>query len=177
VMNLAYLAMTILIVGSVVLLAMYFQSPRRSAEVLPLDTPSISSQVVAPEALPVPPAVGAPVSTAAAPTSEVPVVASPAPSLPTAPTRSGDELVLHFRGQSWVDVVDQAGAPIERGLIPAGTERRFAAGRVAHVTLGDATAVDVDLGSVALDLVPYSEANVARFTVSSEGKVYPVAAN
>ena len=41
-MNLAYLAMTILIVGTVVLLAMYFQSPRRSAEVLPLDPPSIS---------------------------------------------------------------------------------------------------------------------------------------
>ena len=177
VMNLAYLAMTILIVGSVVLLAMYFQSPRRSAEVLPLDTPSISSQVAASESLPVAPATGAPAATAAAPTSEAPVMAAPAPALPTAPARSGDELVLRFRGQSWVDVVDQAGAPIERGLIPAGTERRFAAGRVAHVTLGDATAVDVDLGSVALDLVPYSEANVARFTVSSEGKVYPVAAN
>ena len=177
VMNLAYLAMTILIVGSVVLLAMYFQSPRRSAEVLPLDTPSISSQVAASESLPVAPATGAPAATAAAPTSEAPVMVAPAPALPTAPARSGDELVLRFRGQSWVDVVDQAGAPIERGLIPAGTERRFAAGRVAHVTLGDATAVDVDLGSVALDLVPYSEANVARFTVSSEGKVYPVAAN
>ena len=177
VMNLAYLAMTILIVGSVVLLAMYFQSPRRSAEVLPLDTPSFSSEVAASESLPVAPAAGAPAATAAAPTSEAPVMAAPAPALPTAPARSGDELVLRFRGQSWVDVVDQAGAPIERGLIPAGTERRFAAGRVAHVTLGDATAVDVDLGSVALDLVPYSEANVARFTVSSEGKVYPVAAN
>ena len=38
--NLAYLAMTVVIVGSVILLAMYFQAPKRSAEVLPLDQPS-----------------------------------------------------------------------------------------------------------------------------------------
>ena len=176
-MNLAYLAMTILIVGTVVLLAMYFQSPKRSAEVLPLDPPSISVAAAVPVPQPSQTAGDANAPIAATPMPEGSVVASSDSSSPAEPALSSKDLVLRFRGESWVDVVDQAGAPIERGLVAAGTEHRFAPGRVAHVTLGDARAVDVDLGSVALDLAPYSEANVARFTVSSEGKVYPVAAN
>lgn len=176
-MNLAYLAMTILIVGSVVLLALYFQSPRRSAEVLPLDPPSIVAGPAMPESPPITTSGGATATVAAAPIPEASVMASLVPSAPAGPARSGNDLVLRFRGESWVDVLDQAGAPLERGMVPAGAERRFAAGQVARVTLGDATAVDVDLGSVALDLAPYREANVARFTVSSEGKIFSVAAN
>ena len=176
-MNLAYLAMTILIVGSVVMLAMYFQSPRRSAVALPLDPPSVATGSAAVEPQPNPVDAGALAGTATVPVAQAPVMASlaPSPSMPSAPT--GNEIVLRFRGESWVEIVDQAGSQIERGLVPAGTERRYAAGQVAHVTLGDAKAVDVDLNSTPLDLTPYSEANVARFTVSSEGKIFPVAAN
>ncbi len=177
VMNLAYLAMTILIVGSVVMLAVYFQSPRRSAEVLPLDPPSVDAGSTAVEPKSNPVGGGVIAGTAVVPMEPAPVMASPItpPSIGVAP--SSNEIVLRFRGESWVEIVDQAGTQIERGLVPAGTERHFAAGQVAHVTLGDAKAVDVELDSAPLDLTPYSEANVARFTVSSEGKIFPVAAN
>lgn len=196
VMNLAYLAMTILIVGSLVMLAMYFQSPRRSAEMLPLDSPAIgageSSGMIGPAVsaadqagagaavVQSPPTSGkesgAP-GTTAAPISDNTVMASLAPSLSERPAPLGSDLVLRFRGESWVDLVDQAGTHLERGLVPAGAERRFAAGQLAYVTLGDSTAVDVDFGSAAIDLAPYSEANVARFTVSSDGRIFPVAAD
>ena len=47
-------------------------------------------------------------------------MASPDSSSPAEPAPSSEDLVLRFRGESWVDVVDQAGAPIERGLVAAG---------------------------------------------------------
>lgn len=183
VMNLAYLAMTIVIVGSVVMLAMYFQSPKRGAEMLPLDslsgyssieTPTgLSSEAVGGQSLPATPGADQALmsATEAQAQANTPVMASLAPSLPAASTRSGNELVFRFRGNSWVDIVDRTGAHIERGMVEAGTERRFAAGRLAAVTLGDAAAVDVSLAGVAVDLTPYREAKVAHFTVSSDGQI------
>jgi len=208
VMNIAYLVMTVVIVGSVIMLAMYFQGPRRSAEVLPLDSPSILAVPQAPETanssnepldatLPAtdtramggsaafagsePMAVGSGNASEGADSvletaTDSPVMASLAPSLPIA-SRSNDEIVLRFNGSSWIDIVDRNGIHIERGLVAAGTERRFAAGRLAQVTLGDATAVEVRASGVALDLTPYREANVAHFTVSSTGEILPSAGN
>lgn len=162
-MNLAYLAMTVVIVGSVVMLAMYFQSPKRGAEVLPLDPPSSGYSSIEPAVAP--------------PNVDM---ASLAPSLhaPTPkPTPVGSDIVLRFRGDSWVDFVDRSGTHIERGLLPAGTERRFAVGQLSQVTLGNASAVDVSLAGTPLDLTPYREANVAHFTVSSEGKISSASAD
>jgi cytoskeleton protein RodZ len=96
-------------------------------------------------------------------------MASMAPTLPT--QSPSNELVLRFRGASWVDIVDRNGTHLERGLVAAGSERRFTASQLAQVTLGDSMAVDVSQGGVTLDLAPYREANVARFTVSSDGKI------
>ena len=78
---------------------------------------------------------------------------------------------MRFRGDSWVDIVDRKGAHIERGLVPAGAERRYAGGSLAEVTLGDSSVVDVIAGGAAVDLAPYREAKVAHFTVSSEGRI------
>jgi len=180
-MNLAYLAMTIVIVGSVVMLAMYFQSPKRGADVLPLDslsgytsieanTGASAAGVGAQSQQATPGADDALASTTNAQANS-PVMASLAPSLPAAATPAGNELVLRFRGNSWVDIVDRTGAHIERGMVVAGAERRFAAGQLAAVTLGDAAAVNVSLTGVAVDLTPYREANVAHFTVSSDGRI------
>jgi len=87
------------------------------------------------------------------------------------PASASAEIVLRFRGESWVDIVDRKGARVERGVVAAGTERRYAADQLSHVTLGNATAVDVSVAGAALDLSPYREANVAHFTVSSDGKI------
>jgi cytoskeleton protein RodZ len=40
--------------------------------------------------------------------------------------------------------------------------------------LGDATAVEVQHAGSTVNLAPYQRANVARFTVSSEGSLAPV---
>ena len=98
-------------------------------------------------------------------------MASLAPFTKAAAAAAG--LVLRFKGESWVDVLDTQGARVERGLVEAGAERRYAAGQVARITLGNADAVDVSFAGKALDLAPYRTANVARFTVSSAGEPAP----
>lgn len=82
-------------------------------------------------------------------------------------------LVLRFNGESWLDVLDAQGARVERGLVEAGAERRYAPGQVARITLGNASAVDVSVAGKAVDLSAYRTANVARFTVSSSGEPAP----
>jgi len=170
VMSLAYVAMTVVILGSVVALAMYYQGPRRNAEVLP---PDATATYAGSEALPAPAAAQAPVTASIAPPlGEVTGAnAAPAPLAAAGAVPGTAEVVMRFRGESWVDIVDRKGAHIERGLVPAGAERRYADGSLAEVTLGDSSAVDVTAGGVAVDLSPFREANVAHFTVSSEGRI------
>ncbi len=163
--NVGYLVMTILIVAAVVALALYFQSPKRSLTLIPLDAseayatmaPASARQTVTPDAI------------APAPT---PAESKPGAALPSAPEgKAAGAIIIRFRGDSWVDLVDRSGAHLERGLVTAGAERRFEADQLARVTLGDATAVEVSLAGAKLDLTPFREANVARFTVSSDGQV------
>ena len=163
-MNLGYLLMTIVIVGSVVALALYFQSPKRSARVIELDAARAY-------ALMAPAATNQGSSATIAEAGLVPLREAPASSTLTAPAVATGSLVMNFRGDSWVDLVDRSGAHLERGLVTAGTERRFDSLQLSQVTLGDATAVDVILAGAPLDLAPFSEANVARFTVSSDGRI------
>jgi cytoskeleton protein RodZ len=98
-----------------------------------------------------------------------PVMASMAPFAQPSEVAQGP-LVLRFAAESWVDIVDPQGGRIERGLVEAGAERRYAAGQVARITLGRADAVDVSFAGKAVDLAPFRAANVARFAVSSEGE-------
>ena len=84
---------------------------------------------------------------------------------------TGNDLVLKFRDQSWLEVLDSSGQRVERDLVAAGSERRFGVGQVSHITLGNADAVDVSQGGRAVDLAPFREANVARLTLSSEGTI------
>lgn len=120
----------------------------------------------------VPPAAGSAVgSSASEPAHPAPVMASMAPFPAAASTAS--ELLLQFKGESWVDVVDPQGQRLERGLVAAGMERRYAAGQVARITLGRADVVDVSYAGRQVDTTPYRAANVARFTVSSSGEPAP----
>ncbi|MCH6482200.1 DUF4115 domain-containing protein [Pseudoxanthomonas sp. LH2527] len=99
-----------------------------------------------------------------------PYVASMA-SLPRAAT---PWLSLSFKGDSWVEVNAPDGTRVEHALLRAGDQRRYAQGEVGRVKLGDATAVEVQQAGSTVDLAPYQRANVARFTVSSEGSLAPV---
>ncbi|HMB57460.1 MAG TPA: RodZ domain-containing protein [Arenimonas sp.] len=181
VQKLTYLVMTGAIIGSVVMFAMHFQSSTpRVADVMPLDPPastSLSAPAPAPTSIAATPAAN--VASSAVPVATTPenmaqptVMASLAPSLPASAV-VGDDLVINFRGESWVDVVDAAGARVERGLLPAGSQRRYGAGKTVRITVGNAEAVDVSQSGQTISLAPFREANVARFTVSSEGKIIP----
>jgi cytoskeleton protein RodZ len=124
----------------------------------------------------------APVETAR-PARPTPVTASlgalpkRAPAVPAEPesdAQAGSGLVMRFSGDSWIEVIGPDGAQVEQALVQAGQERRFEAGTVSRVKLGNATAVEVSSGGDVQDLSRFQRANVARFTVSSDGALAPV---
>jgi len=145
--------------------------------------PNTASLDALPAAVPVTPSAAgiepsAPVEVAAAPASKpaaTPYVASLAPVPRSAPAAAAaNTLDMHFNGDSWVDIGGPDGTSVEKALIKSGESRSFTPGQVARVTLGNASAVQVQQNGAIVDLTPYQRANVARFQVSSEGSVVPV---
>jgi cytoskeleton protein RodZ len=137
-------------------------------DVQPLDAPiAIGSNQASRADAPVEPIDNRPIDSA-------PVVASLAPTMSPRPS-AVPAIALHLNGDSWVQVIAPDGRTLEQGLLPAGTTRSYAAGDVGRVVLGNADAVSVERAGQALDLGPFRRANVARFTVSSDGSLAPVA--
>ena len=62
----------------------------------------------------------------------------------------------------------------EQALLRAGEERSFAVGEVGRIVLGNAGAVEVSRFGDIQDIQPFQRANVARFTVSSDGSLAPL---
>jgi cytoskeleton protein RodZ len=109
---------------------------------------------------------------AAARQQPAPVVASLAP-VPQHATPPVPDLVLRLHEDSWVEVIAPDGGTVEQALLRQGEERSYAPGQVGRVVLGNASAVEVSHRGVVQDLSPYLRANVARFTVSSDGSLAP----
>jgi cytoskeleton protein RodZ len=86
---------------------------------------------------------------------------------------SANGLQLRFSGDSWVDLVAPDGHTIEHGVIEAGSVRNYPAGTIAKVSIGNAGSVLVLQNGQPFDLAQFSRANVARFTLSSDGKLVP----
>ncbi|NUS37737.1 MAG: DUF4115 domain-containing protein [Lysobacter sp.] len=86
---------------------------------------------------------------------------------------SSPTLSLRLRGDSWVQAYDGDGKVLEQGLLHAGDQRSWPADGVSRIVIGDATAVDVLRDGAPQDLAPFRRANVARFTVSSDGSLAP----
>lgn len=146
------------------------------------NTPNTASLDVIPVAVPV---VGGDTPTAPAPATaesakpsapSAPYLASltPVPRPAAAPVAVGGGLTLQFNGDSWIDITAPDGTTVEKALLKSGETRSFAPGQVARMVLGNASAVEVQHGGTIVDLSPYQRANVARFTVSSDGSVAPV---
>lgn len=119
-------------------------------------------------------------------TSDTPQTATTAPAErpPAAPyvasltppiSRTAPALALNFTGDSWVQIMGTDGRTLERALLKAGDQRSYEAGQIGRVVLGNASAVEVQHAGATVDLTPYQRANVARFTVSSDGSLAPVA--
>ena len=108
------------------------------------------------------------------PVSRRTVMASMGPVATTQVDAPVSEIVLRTHGETWVDAVAADGSSIEKGLLPGGSERRFAAAQVARLTIGNASAVDVQSNGQQVDLAPFTRTNVARFAVSSDGSLVVV---
>lgn len=114
-----------------------------------------------------------PVSGQAGPAKPAPrtMVASMAPvASSTKPTQAA-ELILRTHGESWIEAIGTNGKPIEQGLLAAGSERRYASTQLTDLTIGNASAVELQQDGRVVDLAPFARANVARFTVSSDGSL------
>ena len=120
----------------------------------PLDAPVTPSAAATPQATP------------AAPRT---VVASMTP-VAAAPVPAGD-IVLRTSAESWFEVAAPDGTSVEKGLLPAGSERRYGAAQVGRLTIGNASAVRLESQGRTVDLAPFARANVARFAVSSDGSL------
>jgi cytoskeleton protein RodZ len=110
----------------------------------------------------------------AAPVAREPstVVASMA-SLPQR-QEAAPQLALRFDDDSWVQIVAPDGRNVEEALLKAGDTRSYSAGEVGRMVLGNASSVEVRKAGQVQDLAPFMRANVARFTVSSDGSLAPV---
>jgi cytoskeleton protein RodZ len=102
-----------------------------------------------------------------------PLVASIA-SLPAVPQPTAG-LTITFSGDSWVEIIGADDQVLERGLLTAGQQRSYKPGELGRVKLGNVNAVEVRRAGTTVDLEPFSRANVARFTLSSDGSLAPVA--
>lgn len=118
-----------------------------------------------------------------APFYREPVAQAPQPPLAAATAPAGQPeatpaadtptLQLSFDGPSWVEVLGHDGRRLEVGLVEGGQARSFALSDIRSVAIGDADAVDVRMDGDSVDLAPYRRAKVARFTLSSDGKLNP----
>ena len=99
-----------------------------------------------------------------------PTPAAAVPGTAAAPSA----LSLSFSGDSWMEVVARDGSQVEQALVRAGEKRSYPAGEIGQVVLGNAGGVEVARFGEVQDLEPFQRANVARFTVSSDGSLAPV---
>ena len=83
-------------------------------------------------------------------------------------------LSLRFTADSWVEIFAADGSVLERGLLQSGERRDYAKGEVGRVVLGNADTVEVLGNGSVQDLSAFQRANVARFTVSSDGSIEPL---
>jgi len=107
------------------------------------------------------------------PAHRTPLVASMATLPAPAVAATQPALSLNFTGNSWVEVRGADGRVLESGELGTGQQRAYAAGEVSRVVLGNSSAVEVRNAGRTVDLTPFSRANVARFTLSSDGSLTP----
>jgi cytoskeleton protein RodZ len=132
----------------------------------------VASQDAAPLALHNSGITGGMASLATPSESEPSAVVASLTALPSRPAVAA-ALSLRFNGDSWVEVTAADGRMLEQSLVRAGEQRSYAAGQVGRIVLGNASSVNVQRNGQVQDLTPYLRANVARFTVSSDGSLAP----
>lgn len=88
-----------------------------------------------------------------------------------APQAAPAALVLEFSGESWVQFYAPDGRTLEKGLVAAGQTRQFKPGELGRAVVGNAASVRILHAGQVVDMAPWQRSNVARFEVSSDGKL------
>jgi cytoskeleton protein RodZ len=128
-----------------------------------------------PVAVPVATPVAAQPAPAASQIAAAPQRAQPAPAPSAAPVASAAAqaaaapangiVVIHAKGESWVEVVDSKGAVPVRKLLQPGESVGASGALPLTVTVGKVDMTDVEVRGKKFDMRPVSKDNVARFTV------------
>jgi cytoskeleton protein RodZ len=111
-----------------------------------------------------PPAVAA--LTSAAATDELPPAAAGASSETAAPLPAdARQLAFRFRGKSWVEVKDASQQVILTGQYVDGNHEQVSGKPPFQLVIGNAAQVELVYGDRAIDLKPYTRAEVARLSL------------
>ena len=102
-------------------------------------------------------------STAPAAESAVPAEGS-APAAPETPAVSG-ALHLEFGDEAWTEIKDASGRMLHRQLNPAGSSVDIRGQPPFDVLIGNATQTRMTYNGRPIDLKPFTDATVARFTL------------
>ncbi|MGA9422582.1 MAG: RodZ domain-containing protein [Rhodanobacteraceae bacterium] len=184
-----YLILTALIVAPAVWLATHGGLEQNLARTAPLDSQASGGAAFdtahdhtteTTSATDVLPAVVQPTDPAAARDQE-PVVASMAPfpapqnmlqvAPPTAAAASGSHVLsVKLNQPSWVEVVAADGDKLEYALLPAGSERSYRSDQALSIRIGNTAGAEVSADGKALDLDPFSHANVAQHVLFGSNK-------
>lgn len=121
-------------------------------------------------------ALDAPAESPAGAASSIPatprtVVASMAPVTAAAVATPSADIVLHATGKTWLEVIGRDGSILEQATLVAGDARRYGAAQVQGLTIGNASAMQMEVGGRAVEMTEHARANVARFAVSSDGSL------
>ena len=138
------------------------------------DNPRLAARQLMPE-----PAAQIPVSAAPAPApasaSEPPVAESPAPQAeqtPEAgapvtpePAKASSVVHLEFHDEAWVEIKDASGRMLHRQLNPAGSSVDIQGQPPFDAVIGNASQVFMTYNGRPIDLKPFIDVTVARFTL------------
>ncbi len=79
---------------------------------------------------------------------------------------AGDLLQLRLLNDSWVEITDADGERVEFDLLRTGQLHQYQVNLPLDILIGKASAVDVLLNGVPVDLSPYTRGNVAKLTLA-----------
>lgn len=77
-------------------------------------------------------------------------------------------LAVSASADTWIEIFDADGAQLEMDLVRAGTQRDYTGSGPFRVMIGRASAVQLALDGMPVDLGPHTRGNVARMTLGAE---------
>jgi len=173
--RMVYVVVTALIAVPVWMVAQRHLSAPDKALAVSLDLPDV--RPVVPESLPGPvPEPGEISERPAPPATDAPTRPFTAMASLLPPSVPGPSAIsLHLHQDSWVELSAPDGRRLVQDLLKAGEVRRFARGQLERVVIGNVDGVEMRVNGEVQDLSRWRRANVARFAVSSDGVIGPLA--